>query len=103
MHVLTTFIVFLLILQGTFAANCECHCCTSSRCEPQLVGSSPIWFCTAQTCRPELCIDSYHDRCPPQGALGTTIAKCSGMKQLPSPLFIIIGITSIILMIKNKF
>ncbi|CAF4279168.1 unnamed protein product, partial [Rotaria sp. Silwood2] len=94
----------LLILQQTFANNCHCSCCTSFGCEPQPVGSFSLWLCTVQTCRPEYCVDRYHQQCPPVGAHGNTTATCrnNGTERLLPPLLIVIGITSIILTIKNK-
>ncbi|CAF1119691.1 unnamed protein product [Rotaria sp. Silwood1] len=103
MRVLTALIIFLLVLQGIFADNCECSCCTSANCEPQVVGSFYTWYCDPQTCVSQHCIDRYHAQCPPVGANGKIKTRCSGTERLLSPLFIIIGITSIILMIKNKF
>ncbi len=106
MRFLTLFVVLLFVIQRTFADNCQCRCCGSNGCPPQVVDNHYLWFCSSATCSPDKCIQWNYDKCPPAGAFGTTEAECrgvSGSERLLSSLFIVFGITSITLMIKNKF
>jgi hypothetical protein len=96
-------IVFLLVIQRTFAADCICSCCTSKSCNPEPVAYQNIWFCSSQTCTADRCIEWYPERCPPRDAPGATRSECgSGSERLLPSLFILTGITSIIFMIKKQ-
>jgi len=107
MRFLTLFIVLLFVIQRTFAINCKCSCCTSNGCTPQVIDTDHnLFFCGNTTCTPQKCIQWHYDECPPPGAFGVTKAECvsgNGSERLLSSLFIVFGITSLILMIKNKF
>jgi hypothetical protein len=102
MRVLTTFIILLLIVQRTYAGYCQCNCCTSVDCAPQRIGSQYLFFCSASTCTRDKCAEWYFRECPPRDGRGSVEAICNGTERL-SPLFVVFGISSIILMLKNKF
>ena len=105
MRTLTLFLVFLLAMQRTFADDCVCNCCTTTGCAPQSVGSRNVFRCSM--CASDKCVEWFYDRCPRSGSPGASQAVCrasyNGTKQLLPSLFIVFGITSMILMIKNKF
>jgi hypothetical protein len=91
------------MVHQTSAAYCDCNCCVTKGCTPRKVESRYLWSCTLATCTPEKCVEWFYDRCPARDAPGSTTARCNGTERLLSSLSIVIGITSIILMIKNKF
>ncbi|CAF2257552.1 unnamed protein product [Rotaria magnacalcarata] len=103
MRVLTILLVFLLCLQLTFAEYCSCYCCASSaNCQPVQIESFYVWTCNSATCKPETCIDNHYRECPRKDAPGITEARCTaGTQKLFSSLLIVIGMTSLVLMIKN--
>ncbi len=110
MRFLTLFIVLLFVIQRTFADNCKCSCCISKGCTPQIVAVRDVGVCGSTICTPQKCIQWYSDKCLPPDGFGDATAVCeiaggsfSGSERLLSSLFIVFGITSIILMIKNKF
>lgn len=81
--------------------QCACHCCTSLGCSTSRVGSFFTWNCENRSCTRQLCIDKFHERCPPADAPGVTEARCSGTRQFMSSLLIGLGILSAILMMKK--
>jgi hypothetical protein len=105
MRILTLFIVFLFVIQRNFAAEmCACSCCKSNGCTPESIDPYYQYNCNENSCSPNECSYRYFDRCPPIGAPGSTVAVCrDGSERVLSSLFLIFGITSIILMIKNRF
>jgi len=110
MRFLTLIIVLLFVIQRTFADNCICSCCISNGCTPQIVAVRDVGICGSTICTPQKCIQWYYNQCLPPDGLGNAKAECesasgsfNGSKRLLSSLSIVFGITSIILMIKNKF
>ncbi|CAF1196121.1 unnamed protein product [Adineta steineri] len=97
-------IVLLLTIQLTFASRCECQCCVGNGCSPGPVGSYSVFlFCTTSSCSPGECTAQYYKDCPQSNGAGITQAVCrNGNARLSPSLFIFAGITSIILMMKNK-
>ena len=103
MRTFTLFISFLLIVHQISADLCDCNCCITNKCTPGKVASRYLYSCTPATCSSQKCIEWYFDRCPAKDAPGNTTARCNGTERLLSSLSIVTGITSIILMIKNKY
>ncbi|UJR09935.1 hypothetical protein I4U23_014157 [Adineta vaga] len=103
MRIVLLSFVALLLIQQTFAGDCLCSCCTSKSCTPSYIGSQYVWFCSAATCTRDKCVGSYHQNCPPADAPGITEAYCrNGTERLFSSLYILTGLISMILLIKNQ-
>ncbi len=103
MRVLASFIVFLFIIQQSFSETCVCHCCKTPGCTPQEVGSHYLYSCYESACT-TTCTTLSYDQCV-AGGTGVARGECrnGGPDRLLSPLFMVFGLTSIIMMIKNKF
>lgn len=101
MRVLTLCIVFLFIIQHISAEDCQCSCCTGNNCVPTRVGLQSLFICSDYTCKPEKCDEWYYGEC----ILGTSNIKAvclgAGSEHLLSSLFIVFGLSSIILMMKD--
>ncbi len=81
---------------------CVCRCCKTPNCTPQVVGSLYLNYCYESACTTE-CTTSNFATCV-AGGPGVARGECNGgPDRLLSPLFMVFGLTSIIMMIKNKF
>lgn len=106
MHIVKTllFLIILILLhmQRADGIDCRCECCTSENCEPSLIGSRPLWFCSeVTTCTKIQCADWYPDRCPDRSGVGRirTICKTSNAERILPFIFANMGFMFMLLLI----
>ncbi|CAF1042412.1 unnamed protein product [Adineta steineri] len=94
MHILTILPFFLLILlsnpkQTIGKTDCRCECCTSQNCNPTLIGTHNLWFCSETTsCTKSECINWHPASCPREDASGQTRAICVSNAERRLPMIL---------------
>ncbi|UJR36169.1 hypothetical protein I4U23_028903 [Adineta vaga] len=95
-------ILLVLILfkveQTMSNADCKCECCTTQYCNPTLIGTHSLWFCSETTsCTKNDCINWHPTLCPRDNVSGQTRAVCaSNAHRTLSTLCIILSMFSLI-------